>query len=306
MRPPRSAVFERLHFVRFCRFPTFHSCIRSESVRAFRPFHSFPFSGVPVSLRVLALQALAADDIAEKLRAVRAMQVGLATDASAHLSASGPLPGRPLRPSMVPPGEVPRRSVQTIEGRAALLHALAHIEFNAINLALDIMWRFADLPERFYQDWLKVAQEEALHFEMLNDHLHVLGFSYGDFSAHDGLWRMAQITNDDLLARLALVPRTLEARGLDASPGIRDKLHQAGDLDAAAILERILQDEIGHVAIGNRWYRWACERDGRDPVAAFRELSRQYGAPRQKGPFNLQARRAAGFDDAELRDLMEP
>jgi uncharacterized ferritin-like protein (DUF455 family) len=205
----------------------------------------------------------------------------------------------------VAPAQVRQRSVRTEAGRAALLHALAHIEFNAINLALDAIWRFPGLPDRFYLDWLKVAREEAHHFDLLNRHLGRLGYGYGDFPAHNGLWEMAEKTRDDLLARLALVPRTLEARGLDASPLIRDKLAQAADPEGAAILDIILRDEIGHVAIGNHWYRHFCALQGRNPLTAYAELARRHGAPRLRGPFNLEARRAAGFDEAELEALQQ-
>ena len=190
--------------------------------------------------------------------------------------------------------------MNTVAGRAALIHALAHIEFNAINLALDAIWRFPDMPPEFYVDWLKVASEEALHFNLLNTHLSSLGFGYGDFNAHNSLWEMAEKTCEDLLARMALVPRTLEARGLDATPAVRAKLAQAGDEPAAAILDIILRDEVGHVAIGNRWYGWLCQQQGAEPLSTYRALARQHNAPVLKGPFNLEARRAAGFTEEEL------
>ena len=213
---------------------------------------------------------------------------------------SATLPGRPARPVLVPPQQVPRRRLGTSEGRAALVHAIAHIEFNAINLALDIVWRFRDLPEAFYRDWLNVAAEESLHFTLLLEHLLALGYDYGSFPAHNGLWNMAEKTGGDVLARLALVPRTLEARGLDVNPAIRTKLAAAGDATAAAILDRILADEIGHVEIGNRWYRWACKQAGLDPVAAYAELSVRHQAPRLKAPFNHTARLQAGFTQSEI------
>lgn len=213
------------------------------------------------------------------------------------------IPGRPEAPELVAPRLLERRAMNIPAGRAALIHALAHIEFNAINLALDAVWRFNGLPQAFYRDWLRVAAEEACHFTLLADHLVTLGFQYGSFPAHNGLWEMAEKTRHDLLARLALVPRTLEARGLDAGPPIRAKLAQAGDQQAAGILDIILRDEIDHVALGNQWYRWCCERDGRDPHAAYAGLAKTYVAPQSKGPFNLAARRAAGFDDEELRLL---
>lgn len=214
------------------------------------------------------------------------------------------IPGRPDKPLLVAPREVERRPMHTAEGRAALIHALAHIEFNAINLALDAVWRFDSLPADFFSDWLKVADEEALHFSLLAEHLQTLGFAYGDFSAHNSLWEMAANTRGDPLARMALVPRTLEARGLDATPAVRAKLAQAGDAKAAAILDIILHDEVGHVAIGNHWYGWLCERDGLDPLATFAALAVRYKAPVPRGPFNLAARRAAGFSEDELLALI--
>jgi uncharacterized ferritin-like protein (DUF455 family) len=214
------------------------------------------------------------------------------------------LPGRPARPLLVLPSAVPQRPVRSREGRVALLHALAHIEFNAINLALDAVWRFAGLPAVYYREWLQVAAEEAAHFSLLSAHLHALGAAYGDLPGHDGLWQMAERTRGDVLARMALVPRTLEARGLDASPAVRNKLAAAGDHAAAAIIDVILRDEIGHVAIGNRWFRWCCAARGLDPVTAYPALARQYGAPVLRGPFNLAARRAAGFEEHELSALI--
>jgi uncharacterized ferritin-like protein (DUF455 family) len=260
-----------------------------------------------VELRHEALRLLGERDPRDKALAVRALAntppLTVDSDRAFDLCLHPPLPGRPDRPRLVPPREVPRRRAGTREGRAALLHAIAHIEFNAINLALDALWRFRGLPADYYGDWLRVAGEEALHFTLLADHLGTLGFAYGDFEAHDGLWAMAEKTRGDLAARMALVPRTLEARGLDATPGIRERLERAGDRRASAILDVILRDEIGHVAVGNRWYRWACERDGLDPLPHFDELVRRHEAPRLKPPFNLEARRAAGFTDAELQRL---
>jgi uncharacterized ferritin-like protein (DUF455 family) len=226
-------------------------------------------------------------------------------DAVSTLPEPTGLPGRPARPLLVSPAHVPRRSLHTPHGRAALLHAVAHIEFNAINLALDAIWRFADMPADYYRDWARVAAEESLHFTLLVEHLATLGHAYGDFDAHDGLWTMVEKTKHDIVARMALVPRTLEARGLDATPPMQAKLAQAGDQRAVEILDVILRDEIGHVAIGNRWYRWLCERDGLDPIAYFDQLLAAHHAPRPKPPFNLDARRRAGFDDEELARLAQ-
>ncbi len=225
---------------------------------------------------------------------------GAAIDPAEQLVDPGELPGRPALPRLLHAKEIPSRTPFTLEGRAAMLHAVTHIEFNAINLALDAVWRFDGMPVAYYRDWLRVASEEALHFTLLREHLNALGFDYGGFDAHDGLWAMAQRTAFDATARMALVPRTLEARGLDAAPPMQAKLRRAGDLRAVEILDVILRDEVGHVAIGNHWYRWLCERDGLDPVALYAELTLRYEAPRLRPPFNHAARLAAGFTDAEI------
>jgi uncharacterized ferritin-like protein (DUF455 family) len=261
-----------------------------------------------MELRQRALEVLAIDDPASKAeaaaRAWSLIEAGSCTlDVDANLLPLGPLPGRPTLPRLVPPQQVPRRTPFSIEGRAALMHAVAHIEFNAINLALDAVWRFASLPHDYYLDWWRVAAEEALHFGLVREHLRTLGHDYGDFDAHDGLWAMTEKTARDPIARMALVPRTLEARGLDATPPMQKKLAQAGDERAVAILDIILRDEVGHVAVGNHWYRWLCERAGLDPLAHYAVLARQHGAPRLKGPFNFDARARAGFTAAELAAL---
>ena len=264
----------------------------------------------PTELRQATLYWLTESDPILKADGVRMLaqqfsdgQVALA--ASPSLQPDRTLPGRPARPVMVSPREVERRSMRTVDGRAAMIHALAHIEFNAINLALDAIWRFSDMPEAYYVDWLKVAAEEALHFSLLREHMASLGFAYGDFNGHNSLWDMVEKTTDDVLARMALVPRTMEARGLDASPQMRAKLAQAGDPQAAAILDIILRDEIGHVAVGNHWFNWLCVQRGLEPLATYAALARQYKAPTPRGPFNLDARRAAGFTEQELVALCE-
>ncbi len=203
----------------------------------------------------------------------------------------------------MPHTAIRQRSLKSPDGLAALVHALAHIEFNAVNLAVDLCFRFDGMPDEFYRDWAKVAREEAGHFTLLSDRLVELGHRYGDFPAHNSLWDMAEKTRRDLLARIALVPRTLEARGLDASLPIRNKLMGIGDKRGAEILDIILRDEIGHVYVGNRWYRYLCEQRGLDSVATYDTLARQFGAPRLRGPFNLDARRAAGFTEVELERL---
>jgi len=257
-----------------------------------------------LELRAAALDALCFADPAAKLAAVAAFAAeGLAVDTQREIAEPPGVPGRPQRPRLVRPGEVAQRSVATAQGRAALVHALAHIEFNAINLALDITWRFAGLPDLFYREWARVAVEEAAHFSLLQARLSELGVAYGDFPAHDGLWEMAAKTRTDLVARLALVPRTLEARGLDASPAVRAKFASAGDAKSAQIVDVILRDEIGHVATGNRWFRFACAELRIDQTGAQAAAVVRYGAPVLRGPFNLTARRSAGFSDEELQEL---
>jgi uncharacterized ferritin-like protein (DUF455 family) len=270
-------------------------------------------------LRLAAQQALLCAEPAAKVAATHALWQRLASlaagDADALLAAEAvqtlptpeaPLPGRPVRPALVPPADVPHRTPFTREGLAAQIHAIAHIEFNAINLALDAVWRFAGMPAGYYRDWLRVADEEATHFGLLAEHLASLGHAYGDFSAHDGLWTMCVRTQDDITARMALVPRTLEARGLDATPLIQRRLRQVGTPEALRtvdILDIILRDEIGHVAVGNRWYGWLCAQQGLDAVAHYRVLARRHAAPRPRPPFNAAARRAAGFSDADMAAL---
>ena len=266
-----------------------------------------------MSLRRAALDALCLADPEAKAAQARALHAALdagdtidATDAGARLAvpaAPAALPGRPARPRLVAPTAVPLRSPFTAPGRAALLHAIAHIEFNAINLALDAVWRFAGMPPSYYADWLRVASEEALHFTLLRDHLRTLDHDYGDFDAHDGLWAMAERTAGDPLARMALVPRTLEARGLDATPPMQARLAQAGDARAVAILDIILRDEIGHVALGDRWFRHFCAQRGLEPEATYLSLMREFDAPWPPRPLNVEARQRAGFSSAEIACL---
>ncbi len=263
---------------------------------------------MPLELRQAALHWLGVPEAAAKSAGVMALQRawqegGLSLDVEAGLTGNELIPGHPLRPELVSPTAVPRRSMRTEEGRAAMIHALAHIEFNAINLALDAIWRFPGMPRDYYADWLQVAAEEAKHFDLLAGNLRSKGHAYGDFSAHNSLWDMAEKTSGDILARMALVPRTMEARGLDATPPLRAKIAHAGDAAAAEILDIILADEIGHVLIGNRWYKWVCEQRGLEPDATYAELAATFRAPQLRGPFNLEARKAAGFSESELAAL---
>ena len=260
----------------------------------------------PSELRALALQALLEADPHEKVLQAQSLHAKAATlliaDQRLIVVPAG-LPGCPVRPELRSHLDVPKRSPFTAQGLAALIHAVTHIEFNAINLALDAVWRFDGMPRAYYLDWLQVAAEEAQHFSLLRAHLQTLGHDYGDFPAHTGLWDMTAKTAGDVLARMALVPRTLEARGLDATPAMQAKLRRVGTpaaLGAVVILDIILHDEIGHVAIGNHWYRHLCSQRGLDPISTYAALAAHYEAPALKGPFNLAARRAAGFDEAEL------
>ena len=202
--------------------------------------------------------------------------------------------GRPERPPLKPAKQVPSRKPSTLEGLGALIHSVCHIEFNAINLALDAAWRYDKMPQRFYLDWARVAYEEATHFELLSGLLQQMGYRYGDFDAHEGLWLMCEKTQEDLLARMALVPRTLEARGLDGFAA------RAND-----ILAVILRDEITHVQVGNHWYLWLCAKQKLNPQACYQALTRQYRAPKIKPPFNEAARRLAGFSEEDLQALNE-
>jgi uncharacterized ferritin-like protein (DUF455 family) len=256
-------------------------------------------------LRQAARYWLVVDDAIQKAAGVghlaqtwTAGKLGL--DFEAALSVTPVTPGHPIKPELVSPLTVKRRAMNTPEGRAAMIHALVHIEFNAINLALDALWRFADMPRAYYADFLQVAAEEAMHFTLLANHLKTQGYAYGDFTAHNGLWDMAVRTQHDVLARMALLPRTMEARGLDVVPGMRAKLIQAGDIEVGAILDIVMRDEIGHVAIGNRWFNYLCKQRGLDPEATYADLVANHHAVPQRGPFNIVARRAAGFSEQEL------
>ena len=261
-----------------------------------------------MELRHGALAAFTLTDPTTKVVAVQTLWAARATlliDTDQTLPAPA-TPGRPTKPVLVLPKDVPRRSPYTVDGHAALVHSIAHIEFNAINLALDAAWRFTGMPADYYRDWLRVAFEESQHFTLLNDHLATLGYTYGDFPAHDGLWTMAENTRHAIAARMALVPRTLEARGLDATPIIQAKLRKVGSpaaLEAVGILDTILREEVGHVAIGNHWYHWLCQRDGLDSTAYAAQASSQFGGPSLKPPFNLAARKLAGFTQEELDAL---
>lgn len=211
--------------------------------------------------------------------------------------------GRPGRPLLVSPGQLPRRRLGSVEGRQALVHAVAHIEFNAVNLALDAALRFDGMPDDYYHDWLRVAADEVRHFRMLRARLGELGIDYGELPAHNGLWDMAERTAHDVLVRMALVPRVLEARGLDVTPGMIERLREAGDAATVELLEIILEEEEAHVAIGTRWFRYLCRQRGLESEATFAGLLRQYYKGQLRGPFNHSARQRAGFTTPELERL---
>ncbi|HWU76699.1 MAG TPA: ferritin-like domain-containing protein [Rhodanobacter sp.] len=261
-------------------------------------------------LHAAAKACLDAVDPAEKLRLTQlAWQAFVDGELRADAASPAPepigSPGRPVRPNLVNARQVPQRGLGTAEGRAALVHAVAHIEFNAINLAWDAVYRYRGKPDAFYRDWVGCAHDEARHFAMLSTRLAELGHAYGDFDAHDGLWAMAEKTAHHDTARMALVPRVLEARGLDVTPGMIERLRHQGDTATVAILEVILREEVAHVAAGTRWYRYCCERDGIDPIETFFAMLRQYMGVNPRGPFNLPARREAGFVEGELDRLVE-
>ena len=216
-------------------------------------------------------------------------------------------PARPTQPRLGLPREVPRRRVGAgLGGRVALLHALAHIELNAIDLAADLIGRFGTeaLPRSFFDDWVQVLDEEGKHFLLLQDRLKTLNAAYGDLVAHDGLWQAAEITADDFLARLAIVPLVLEARGLDVTPAMIMRLESVEDQDSAEILRTIYFDEIGHVAAGQRWFTWEASRRGLEPRGAWRDLVRQRFKGFLKPPFNDEARIQAGMTVSDYEALV--
>jgi len=212
-------------------------------------------------------------------------------------------PGRPERPILVHPRDLPKRAAKGAKGRAALIHAVAHIEFNAINLAWDAVYRFPGLPAADYDDWARVAAEEADHFGLMRDRLRALGHDYGDFPAHDGLWTLARLTADDALVRMALIPRVMEARGLDVTPAMIERLRGAGDEETATCLGIILRDEVGHVSAGSRWFSYLCVERGLDPETTYFQLLQHYLRGEIRCPLNRADRGRAGFGEAELDRL---
>ncbi|NOG60831.1 MAG: ferritin-like domain-containing protein [Proteobacteria bacterium] len=209
-------------------------------------------------------------------------------------------PGRPDKPILITPKDVPKRNMTTPEGRAAMVHSFAHIEFNAINLVLDLISRFRNMPEEFYLDWLQVFEEETKHFKLLRENLIDSGYDYGSFSAHDGLWAIAEQTKHDLLLRLAVVPRIMEARGLDVTPDLIDRFRQIKDDRMVSILELILEEEIGHVNFGTKWYRYLCQKMHQNPEDRFKEIINEFLPSAKTKRINQSARLKAGFIQSEI------
>ncbi len=261
------------------------------------------------TLRAGAIAAIAARDLDEKTwLAQEAARRWFTRSLSLRSPLDPPLPerpGRPDRPELLPPRLVPKRNLNSVAGRVALLHAIAHIELNAIDLALDIVARFAPepVPRSFFDGWMQVAFEEAKHFNLIRERLDAMGASYGDMPAHDGLWQAAHDTRNDLFARLAVVPLILEARGLDVTPSLQQKMRDVGDAESAAILEIIYTDEKKHVAVGAKWFRFLCHRQGRNPEEAFRRLVRANFRGQLKAPFNDIARAEAGLTPSFYRNI---
>lgn len=212
--------------------------------------------------------------------------------------------GRPHKPLLVDQRDLPKRNMQNDEGRAAMIHSFAHIGFNAINLAWDLIYRFQDMPEDFYFDWTRVAAEETKHFQLLQSQLHSLGYEYGDFPAHNGLWDIAGQTAHDLLLRLAVVPRILEARGLDVTPALISRFLQIKDESTSSILELILEEEIGHVKTGTKWYRYQCEKLNLEPEEKFKQIAKEYMPSNNTKKINNEARLIADFSRSELDYLV--
>lgn len=241
-------------------------------------------------------------DASEKCRATHALAANLENFSLDHQSQAIEIPSPAYPPALqlVAPRALKRRGIQSQEGRNTLLHAIAHIEFNAINLALDAAYRFRNQPIEYYHDWIKIADDEARHFGLIRAYLNKHNCEYGDYKAHNGLWQMAVDTQHDVVARMALVPRVLEARGLDVTPGIIKKLERANDQAAVDILKVIYQDEIGHVHVGSRWFFYECKLRDLEPRSTFIRMVETYLHGELKGPFNTAARLQAGFDEIEM------
>ena len=235
----------------------------------------------------------------------RLWRAGYLDDQSLDMPYQIPVPGRPDKPELVNPNKVPKRGFNSKQGLIKLAHAIAHIEFNAINLALDAVYRFRGMPGDFYSDWLQVAAEESKHFLMLATYLQDNQAQYGDYAAHNGLWEMALKTDHDVMVRMALVPRVLEARGLDVTPTMIAKLKSVSADDLVELLEVIHRDEIGHVKTGTRWFNYVCRQRGLSPAIVFTDLLQEYLQGSIQGPFDMASRLQAGFTEDEMQRLVE-
>ena len=264
---------------------------------------------MPSNLYLAAARCLRSDEVAGKLQLAVQLHQDLSSGQLTRVGKAGAVDlvdaGRPARPELVPPNRLAQRRIGTREGQAALVHAVAHIEFNAINLACDAVYRFRDLPDAYYVDWARVAAEEAHHFSLLQARLDELGYGYGDFPAHNGLWELAVKTAADPLLRMALVPRVMEARGLDVTPGMMQRFASIGDQKTVAVLEVILRDEVGHVKAGSRWFRYLCEQRDLEPESTYFKLLEKHLGAGIRCPLHKPARREAGFTESELGRLEE-
>jgi uncharacterized ferritin-like protein (DUF455 family) len=266
------------------------------------------------TLREMAVQVLTTADGRAKTALSHAhARAWFAARKAGHSLAIGraqpPLrPSRPDRPELLAPRDVPRRKPGTPQGRIALLHAIAHIELNAVDLHWDMVARFPDndMPLGFFDDWVKAADEESKHFNLVCDCLERLGSHYGALPAHAGMWRAAEDTVDDILGRLAVVPMVLEARGLDVTPGMIEVFERAAEVEAVAALKTIYAEEVGHVAYGSKWFNFLCGRQGLDPQPVFLDLVRRYFHGPLKPPFNEEKRAQAGLPPDFYWPLTEP
>ncbi len=260
-----------------------------------------------MNIHQLAYQALMEADIEQKLQQTTSLYAqqkkGVPIRGDFPVKRI-PIAGRPAKPDLISPKKLKHRKLNSSAGRAHLVHAITHIEFNAINLALDAVYRFRDMPSDFYLDWLQVAAEEAYHFKLLRQRLEKMGYHYGDLPAHNGLWEMTLKTDHDVMIRMALVPRVLEARGLDVTPGMIQRLEKAGDQETVSILKIILEEEVGHVAIGSKWFHYCCKQRKLDPITTFQNLLLEYMGTPLRSPLHTQARLQAGFTQQELDDLL--
>ncbi len=268
-------------------------------------------SGTPAALNLFeeSGRVLYLNDLEEKLTQTERLYSAWRAGELSMQPLSDPEPirqaGHPERPELVPPRKLKRRRLGSPIGHASMLHAIAHIEFNAINLALDAVYRFRGMPEGYYEDWLRIADEERYHFQLVRQRLNQLGYQYGDFPAHNGLWETAEKTASDPLLRMALVPRILEARGLDVNPGIMEKLDSIGDRQSVEVLKIILRDEVGHVKAGTEWFHHLCRARSLDPEQTFEQLVREHMSHAIRGPFYQSGREEAGFSESEMGFLQQ-